>query len=183
MTNTDSRPGYGSEDGDPERPRRERKERVLHTRISQQLAEDIGRMADDLRVPVSNLVRNVLEEVFSVVETVSDNVGDLIGGVMDEAGRARERARRGRTRGARWRERESAEADARAEEEPAPAAARPAEPADLLGWQPLILARASTCSECAEPLAPGERAYVGITRAGASDLTLCADCLDARRPS
>ena len=69
MTDTDSEP-----------PRRERKQRVLHTRISQQLAEDIGRLAEDLRVPVSNLVRNVLEEVFSVVETVTDNVGELIEG-------------------------------------------------------------------------------------------------------
>jgi hypothetical protein len=54
-----------TETADSERPRRERKERVLHTRISQQLAEDIGRMAEDLRVPVSNLVRNVLEATTS----------------------------------------------------------------------------------------------------------------------
>lgn len=186
MTDTHSRPGWDSENGDGERPRRGRKERVLHTRISQQLAEDIGRMADDLRVPVSNLVRNVLEEVFSVVETVSDNVGDLIEGVMDEAESARERVRRGRRRAARWRERGPAEPmDDPGEGEPAAAAAAEPpreEPADLLGWQPLILARAGACSECARPLARGERAYVGITRSGASDLTLCAPCLDSRRP-
>jgi hypothetical protein len=40
---------------------RHRKERVLHTRISEPLAEDIRRMAEDLRVPVSNLVRNGLQ--------------------------------------------------------------------------------------------------------------------------
>ena len=57
---------------------RARKERVLHTRISEQLSEDIRQMADELRVPVSNLVRNVLEEAFAVVETVTDNVGDLV---------------------------------------------------------------------------------------------------------
>ena len=43
-----------------------------------QLASDIRQMAEDLRVPVSNLVRNVLEEAFSVVESVSDDVGDLL---------------------------------------------------------------------------------------------------------
>ena len=127
MTDANSRP-----DSEPdartasERPRRERKERVLHTRISQQLAEDIGRMAEDLRVPVSNLVRNVLEEVFSVVETVTDNVGELIEGVMDEAGRARRRA--------------------------APAPRQ--DPPDVLGWQPLILARAGSCARlCGAALA------------------------------
>jgi hypothetical protein len=140
-------------DRDPERPRRERKERVLHTRISQQLAEDIGRIADDLRVPVSNLVRNVLEEVFSVVETVSDNVGELIEGVMDEA----ERVRRRRTA------------------EPRP------DPPEVLGWQPLILAREATCMGCDRRLARGERAYLGVTASGASSHSLCSDCLNARR--
>ena len=139
-------------------PRRERKERVLHTRISQQLAQDIGRMAEDLRVPVSNLVRNVLEEVFSVVETVTDNVGELIEDVMDEAGRARRRGA------------------------PTPGEEAPREPApDVLGWQELILARAGSCSDCAAPLARGARAYAGVTASGASSRFLCADCLDARR--
>ena len=106
MTDADPRPD--SADSEGERPRRERKERVLHTRISQQLAEDIGRMAEDLRVPVSNLVRNVLEEVFSVVETVTDNVGELIEGVMDDASRARRRRAPGLRSRARIRRRCSA---------------------------------------------------------------------------
>jgi hypothetical protein len=155
MTDADPRPD--SPDSEGERPRRERKERVLHTRISQQLAEDIGRMAEDLRVPVSNLVRNVLEEVFSVVETVTDNVGELIEGVMDDASRVRRR---------------------RAPEPPAP---RPDLP-EVLGWQPLILARDGTCAGCDAPLARGERAYLGVTGSGtASAHTLCANCLDSRR--
>jgi hypothetical protein len=163
-----------------ERPRRDRKQRVLHTRISQQLAEDIGRMAEDLRVPVSNLVRNVLEEVFSVVETVTDNVGELIEGVMDEAGRARERAHHGRFRTG-WR-RERADQGAAASERDAAEPLRE-DPPDLLGWQPLILARAGACSDCAAPLARGDRAYVGVTRGGPGAITLCAECLGARRPS
>ena len=157
MTDANPRPdSTGSED---DRPRRERKERVLHTRISQQLAEDIGRMAEDLRVPVSNLVRNVLEEVFSVVETVTDNVGELIEGVMDEAERVRQRRA----------------------SEPAPSAPRP-DPPEVLGWQPLILARDGTCAGCDARLSRGESAYLGVTGTGGpSGHTLCASCLDARR--
>lgn len=71
-----------------------RKERVLHTRISEQLSDDIRRLAEDLRVPTSNLVRNVLEEVFAVVETVSQDVGGLFEEVLDEAEAARSRIRR-----------------------------------------------------------------------------------------
>ena len=73
-----------------------RKERVLHTRVSDNLAEDIRRIADDLRVPASNLVRNVLEEVFDVVESVTDDVGGLFGDVLEEADAARERLTRSR---------------------------------------------------------------------------------------
>ena len=67
-----------------------RHERVLHTRISQELAGELRRAADDLRVPVSNLVRNVLEEAFGAVERVSDEVG----GFLEEV----PRRRRGRPR-------------------------------------------------------------------------------------
>ena len=82
-----------------------RKERVLHTRISEQLSDDIRRLAEDLRVPTSNLVRNVLEEVFAVVESVSDDVGDLFEDVLEEAESARSiesgRRRRHRSRHSR----------------------------------------------------------------------------------
>lgn len=75
-----------------------RKERILHTRISEQLSEDIRAIADDLRVPVSNLVRNVLEEAFSAAERVTDDVGDLLDEVLGEAERASERVQRFRER-------------------------------------------------------------------------------------
>lgn len=80
------------------RHRRGRKERVLHTRVSDRLADDIRRIAEDLRVPASNLVRNVLEEVFDVVETVSDDVGELFEEMLDEAEDARGRIARARGR-------------------------------------------------------------------------------------
>lgn len=72
----------------------DRKQRVLHTRISEQLAEDIRHFAEDLRVPASNLVRNVLEEVFSVVDRVSGDLGELMDDLIDEAEGVRDRVRR-----------------------------------------------------------------------------------------
>jgi len=84
----------------------------LHTRISEQLAEDIRRVAEDLRVPVSNLVRNVLEETFSVVESVTDNLGTWLEDVATEVGQARSSPRQRQRRWARsWaRAREGGEA-------------------------------------------------------------------------
>jgi hypothetical protein len=202
--------GAGGEPGDETRERRgqERKERVLHTRISEQLAEDLRRAAEEMRVPVSNLVRNVLEEAFTAVETVTDNMGEWIEEVIGEADRARERLRRHaaeRHRSARhagrrhrrrhehglWTRREGAEP-----EEPA-AAAEPASEAesealaaepgaaadvpsfpDVLGWQLLVLNAPRTCAADGRPLARGERAFVGLTARGASQTFLCGDCVD-----
>ena len=84
---------------------RARKERVLHTRISEQLSEDIRNFAEDLRVPASNLVRNVLEEVFTVVDGVSDDVGDLFDDLIEEAEGVRERVRNQAASGQRQRRR------------------------------------------------------------------------------
>ncbi len=155
-----------------------RKERVLHTRISEDLAEDIRRLAEDLRVPVSNLVRNVLEEAFDVVETVTDNVGDLIGDVVEEADRARTRVRHRRHHGRRRRHR--GRRDHEPSERPRSGAPR-AEFPDVLGWQPLILNQQKACADCEETQERGERAFVGMTAGGVSGTYLCGDCMAARR--
>ena len=165
---------------------RERKERVLHTRISEQLAEDLRRIADDLRVPVSNLVRNALEEAFSVVETVTDNFGELIGEVVEEAERARDRVRRrrprrhqrhsfhraDRSRRRHGSDREAAEAPRDSE--------RPEFPS-VIGWQPLILNQRASCADCQASLARGQRAFGGLSAEGFSAIFLCSDCMDERR--
>lgn len=53
--------------------KRERKERVLHTRISENLDEELREKAAGLGVSVSNLVRNIL---LNTVEMVEDIVAD-----------------------------------------------------------------------------------------------------------
>jgi len=80
-----------SGDDGPGASRFGRKEKVLHTRISEALDDALRRASEELRVPVSNLVRNVLEDVFTVVDAVAESVEDLVGAVGDGAGAARER--------------------------------------------------------------------------------------------
>ncbi len=145
---------------------------MLHTRISEQLAEDIRRMADDLRVPVSNLVRNVLEEAFDVVETVTDNVGDFLGEVVEEAEQARERVlrRRGRRRAGSFRD----------DRQP-PAAEGPLDFPDVVGWQPLIFNRARRCSDCGDAIEVGDRAFAGLGSGGLTPHALCSPCMAERR--
>src|SRR5262245_54558348 len=152
-----------------EEPTRERKERVLHTRISEQLAEDIRAIADDLRVPVSNLVRNVLEEAFEAVERVSGDVSTIVDDVIEEAERASERYRRYRTR-VRERARQRAEEARSATPPAAPEAAAPEELDDplrrVVAWQPVVLAAPRRCARTGRELRPGERAYLGLGESG-----------------
>ena len=52
----------------------ERKEKVIHTRIPAALEEQIKRLAEGLRVPVSNLVRNMLEDAIVMTKRVRDQL-------------------------------------------------------------------------------------------------------------
>ena len=144
-------------------------------------------------MPVSNVVRNVLEDVFSVVSVVTDNVGDLIEEVVEEADRARahlgRRARRERPGPKTGDPSESgadgSESDA---DEPERGRARrrgtPAIPEfpEVLGWQPLILNAAQTCKACDRDLERGDRAFVGLVESGLSSIYLCRRCASAAAP-
>jgi len=168
-----------------EEPTRERKERVLHTRISEQLAEDIRAIADDLRVPVSNLVRNVLEEAFDAVERVSGDVTHLVEDVIEEAELASERYRRYRNRvreRARVRAEEARAAAASAPLPPAtPAAAAAADTAlgRVVAWQPVVLAAPRRCARTGRELRPGERAYLGLGDTGPLGVYVAESALGA----
>lgn len=180
--------------------RQGRKERVLHTRVSEQLSDDIRRLAEDLRVPTSNLVRNVLEEVFTVVESVSEDVGDLLEDVLEEAVGARERIRRradGRQRRSHHRHHGSREswsdvaeaeiardeaAETGAGRETRSSASRDHRPTfpDVIGWQPLVMNHSQDCADCGRRIRSGARAFVGLTDKGISRTTLCRSCLQDR---
>jgi hypothetical protein len=163
-------------DGDSERwgsdrGERRRKERILHTRISEDLAEDLRRVAEDLRVPVSNLVRNVLEEAFSVVETVTGNVGDLIEEVMDEAEAVRDRMRARQRRHRRAARRTAQTAPHAEPEEPSPARED-----EVIGWQRLVLARPQRCARCGILMGRGDPAFASVTPKGVGEAWRCEDC-------
>jgi hypothetical protein len=62
---------------------KEPKERILHTRIPVALEEQIKRLADRLRVPVSNLVRNMLEDAIDMTKRVRDRMDGHTAEVKD----------------------------------------------------------------------------------------------------
>jgi hypothetical protein len=84
------------------RSRHNRKGRVLHTRVPEVLEVELKRLADSLSVPVSNIVRAVLEDALDAAETVEQ---DLQRDMRDAAERMASWRERRERRRRRWQSR------------------------------------------------------------------------------
>src|SRR5579862_3102354 len=70
-----------------------RKERVLHTRVPAVLERELKRLADSTRMPVSNLVRAILEDALEVADKASGRVEEGLRHAVDRVSREREHLR------------------------------------------------------------------------------------------
>ncbi len=132
------------------REARERKERVLHTRVPAVLERELKRFADNLRVPVSNLVRTILEDAMSVADAAGESVEARLRKAATHLERERERLRR------------RIEQDALE---------------GVVAFQEVTLAVATTCATCGVDLAKGAQAYLGVREeAGGPRVFVCGPC-------
>lgn len=141
VTHYDRRPDNRSpsapEGGGPTLPesREPRKERVLHTRVPHVLERELKRLSDTLRMPVSNLVRAILEDALSMADAATETVEERL------------------RRAARHLERERDRLKRRIEPEPF---------AEIVAFQEVTMAVQATCALCKGDLARGSRASIGI---------------------
>lgn len=134
----------------------ERKEKVIHTRVSEGLEEEIRERAARLGVSVSNLVRNVLQNTFGLVEDVVADAASISRSARGEAAHGRERA-------------------AARRDEPAPAHDRPGR---TLGWQEAVLSLNAVCDACNAILPRGSRAAIAIIEGNAPRAIRCLPCME-----
>ncbi|MEZ4293932.1 MAG: hypothetical protein R3B70_03065 [Polyangiaceae bacterium] len=78
----DSEPAAPAEDSG-------KKERVLHTRVPAVLERELKRFAENLRVPVSNLVRAILEDAVAAADAASESVEGRLTRAAEEIGKGR----------------------------------------------------------------------------------------------
>lgn len=134
----------------------ERKEKVIHTRVSEGLEGEIRESAARLGVSVSNLVRNVLQNTFGLVEEV----------VADAANISRSARGEGRSTGA-----DRGGQDA--------AASPPRErPGRVLGWQEAVLSVNAICVACNAILPRGTRAAIAVVEGTAPRDIRCLPCME-----
>jgi hypothetical protein len=192
MAHEDTRPEADATSEKPadEKPsdERARKERVLHTRIPASLEEEIKRLADALAIPVSNLVRNILQDTVGMVGTVADHVEGVVTGLRDDARNLSSHVVADRDnlrhRWANYQARQTraqkngATESAPSEAEP-PVAAPETPPAldGIFGWQPLTLNVGTACALCARELSRGAEAFLGLGDDPKRRIFICPGCL------
>lgn len=140
---------------EPRDPKDARKERVLHTRVPAVLEHELKRFADNLRIPVSNLVRTILEDALSVADAASETVETRL------------------LRAAKHLEHEREKLKKKVSFDPL---------ADVVAFQQVTLAVATLCAKCRKDLARGARAHLGVTEnapPGRERIFVCDDCLAA----
>lgn len=77
-----------------DKTRREpRKERVLHTRVPAVLEQELKRVANAWRVPVSNVVRALLQDALDTLDVVGAKAEDELRGVAEKLEFERQRIR------------------------------------------------------------------------------------------
>ena len=135
-------------DGDDAKDRRDaRKERVLHTRIPAVLEQELKRVANAWRVPVSNVVRALLEDALDTLDVVGAKAEDELRGVAEKLAFERHRIRQRST-------------EQRSDPPPSHEAPPPDPLEGAVGVMPITLVQDAVCGLTGEPLAAGAEAYM-----------------------
>jgi hypothetical protein len=164
---------------------RSRKERVLHTRVPGVLEDELKRLATSLRVPVSNVVRAILEDAVEAADRVSRRTEGGIRGWSDRIAEERVRLRE-RVVPPRPTPAPSESSPQRAPaSQPAPStraeSTAPVAPlAGVLGFQQIFLATAAHCVLCGRALAAGDEAFLGIRETPGPRVLVGRECLPGR---
>lgn len=149
-----------------------RKEEFLGARVPKELRDKVTARANEEGIPVSILIRNILEEAFKASVSVAHAYADKLpqeGAVPDSGSPPAAFAQAGATA--------------------APGSSISAEAVDsyavrfpaVLGWEMIRLNRRADCSSCGKSLLPGTSVTLGLTsgvvQAGATHIILCDRCM------
>ena len=139
--------------------KRRKKEKVIQTRITDNLYSKINNEANTMGMSVSNLVRNVLFNAFDLVE-------DIVTDGKDIAKTAQKNAYSilGLNK----------ELQPFPDQQPSPQTSQPI----ILGWQEAILNLNAVCGECNDILPKGTKAAIAIMEGRGQRPIICKKCLD-----
>lgn len=129
---------------------RERKDRLVQTRVPERLETTLRQEANKKGTTVSHLIRSVLEEAFEFVDGVAENLDQIVSESVELAQRISDAASGARPR--RARAQRCGKTRAGAEKKLA----------DVAAWQEVLLNKDVHCSRCGAELKKGSRALHGL---------------------
>jgi hypothetical protein len=147
-----------SEPADDDGADSQKKERVLHTRIPAVLEAELKAAAAALRIPVSNLVRTILEDAVAIADRASSKVEDRLTRAAQSVHDERDRLR-------------------------SKISVDPFE--RVVAFQKVTMAAGGECAKCHVALVPGEEAALAVLSRPGPALFVCPDCMprrDAAKP-
>ena len=141
-----------------------RKDRLIQTRVPEELEVALKEEARRRRLTLSHLIRNALEDTFQLVDGVVADVDQIVSDSVTLAKNVRRNARR------------------LASPDRAVKAAAP-DLSQVYAWSEVVLHQPTSCSQCGQTIARGERGFTGLSDdPGATRAWLCPDCIEALQP-
>jgi hypothetical protein len=128
-----------------------RKERVIHTRVPAVLEEELKRLAESLRIPVSNVIRTILEDAVAMADRAGDRVEHELRSVAEHIEAER------RKLGSKLPRRDPLEG--------------------VFGFQALTMNLDSACARCGALIQRGEDAFLGLTDPPGRRVLVCVNCV------
>ena len=149
-------------DGDDKKGRQEgRKERVLHTRVPAVLEQELKRVANAWRVPVSNVVRALLEDALDTLDVVGAKAEGELREVVEMLASERNRFRQKSAEQVRKITGAPVAPDAADGAERADEPALPVDPLEgAVGVTPMTLVHDAVCGVTGKKLPAGSEAYM-----------------------
>ena len=164
---------------------RQRKDRLIQTRVPQNLESTLKDEARKRRLSVSHLIRNVLEDTFNLVDNVVVDFDRVVTDSVEMANTVRRDVQRlaATARGETAHREERPGSEPPAEESVPGPALEPLEGgplASVYAFQELVLNRPAECARCEEIIGRGVRAYLGLSDDPETPrIWVCSDCLDS----
>jgi predicted DNA-binding protein len=166
------------------RGQKDRKERVLHTRVPEVLEAELKRLSEALRLPVSNIVRAAIEDVLEAAQAVTRTASEEVQDIADRFTVLRRRAER---YGQAYAEKpeEPDEPGVEDEDEKEQSAERPSQKQveralrGVIGFHKITLARDTSCGLCGRDMAAGEAAFLAVRDRKGRRIILGSECLPA----
>lgn len=126
-----------------------RKDRLIQTRVPEDLEASLKQEAEAQRMTVSHLIRNMLEDAFDFAERIVSDVDKVVQESSQIADVVRDAARSFRH------EEESADKEPSSDSE--------IDLSHIYGWNELVLHKAAQCGKCQDEINQGTKGFAGLS--------------------